>query len=120
MELSKITEELNKYINEDELLRKGKSLKGTEYDEYDKGIVTIEVLGCPLSYQVSEIVSPDEEDQKLFGGIRIQKSKDFDEQIKVLETTIKRQVLNALKAETNLDLSYVGGSSLIGIPNSIK
>lgn len=106
--------------NERIIYQQGKSQKGANWTSYDEGTITVNILGVDIDYKVIDTVCEDKEDQQIFGGLHVEASYNFDKQTDELNKVIKREILNQLKEKSGHDFKSIGGTKMIGIPNSIK
>ena len=115
-----LDEEIQKMLNEDEenVIRKSHTIHGNPFTETEEGKATVEFLGIPIEYRLIKHEERDKDTNDVVKTrYKIEVAKDSEDIIhRELQKKIEETFKSQLKDLYNVDVTYIGGSSMIGIP----
>ena len=117
---NRFDEKVHKILNEDagDVIRSSHTLNGNPYTETEEGKVTVEFLGVPVEYQLIKHEEKDKDTKDIVKTrYEIEVTRDSNDIIRnELQKKIEETFKSQLKDLYNVDVTYIGGSSMLGIP----
>lgn len=118
--MDRFDEKVQKMLNEDagDIIRSSHTINGNPYTETEEGKATVEFLGIPVEYQLIKFEERDKDTNDIVKtryNIKATRESEViihNELQKKIEEIFKSQI----KDLYNVEVSFPGGSAMIGIP----
>ena len=123
MDIKELNEQLKPYVEAvGDTLRQHHTLQGNPWVEEDAGICTFEFMGFPIEYQMSRFVETDKDNGEIVRDeYRLEPTEAGREIIeRQLANKIEEEFKKQLKDNYNINVTRIGGTTLVGIPNAAK
>lgn len=123
MDIKELNEQLKPYVEAiGDTLRQHHTLSGNPYFEEDAGICTFEFMGFPIEYQMIKFIETNKDDGEIVREeYRLEPTEEGRNLIeRQLNAKIEEEFKKQLKDNYGINVTRIGGSTMIGIPNAAK